>query len=347
MNTKTQQELLMKPQFSEQQFFKDMVKFLKGQFFQSGAIESMNPARLKVKYVWGYQYTGTVDGTWSGQLQGDHTITFGNKKVELKAGTPVSDRFRTLTFDIVVPCLPKDDEHLEVPAGLFFPLEDINLIPYDERVNVPTENITGDLSASPAEYWQTCCNEVTDHIGLKHAKTLGSSIGYILGTLGKVTPEEAAQLIAMGNQFDTQHLCNLEVMTRSTLETYGNKVLIPYYVLDYEFKGENYFLQEFADGSGISHCRVPLRKVQDPAEQVAAEMPDKVKQANLLKWGWALAVIVFFLFNFISALVVLALWGGVYWYISKPIRDRKIEIERTRNQNEEINMQKMKAQWGI
>lgn len=355
MNAKTQQELLMKPQISEQQFLKGMVKRLKSQFFQDGAIESMKPSGLKLKYVWGYQYKGVIDGMWSGQVSGDHSVSLDNWEVELKAGTPVGSDFNNLRFNIVMPGFPQGDKHLAVigqkmiEVGQALSLDDVNLIPYDESANIPPEDIVGDLADSPAEYWQKHCNKMTDRIGMGYAETMGENIGIILGLTGKLSADKAAQLASMesNSSFHTQHLRNLTVKTRSTLEAYGNKVLIPYYVLDYEFKGEDYFLMEFANGGGLSHCTAPLRKKPDPAAQVAAEMPDKVKTLNLLKWGWGLAVLVFFILNFVSALVVLALWGGAYWYMGKPVRDRKTELERDINLNEEANARKLSAQWGV
>ena len=345
----------MKPQISGQQFLKEMVGRLKSEFFQDGAIESMKPSGLKLKYVWGYQYKGVIDGMWSGQVSGDHTVTFGNTKVELKGGTPVGSDFDNLRFNIVLPCIPQGDKHLAVigqkmmEVGLALSLDDVNLIPYDEGANIPQEDIVGDLADSPAEYWQKHCNKVTDHIGMDYAKILGENLGLILGLTGMLPADQAARMASMQSQssFHTQHLGNLTVKTRSTLEVYGNKVLIPYYVLDYEFKGEDYHLMGFADGGELGHCTAPLRKKPDPAARVAAEMPDKVKMLNLLKWGWVLAVLVFFILNFVSALVVLALWGGAYWYIGKPVRDRKTELERDINLNEEANARKLSAQWGV
>lgn len=355
MNAKTQQELLMKPQISEQQFLKEMADRLKSEYFQDGAIESMKPSGLKLKYVWGYQYKGVIDGRWSGQVSGDLTVTFNNKEVKLNAGTPVGSDFDNLRFNIVLPCIPQGDKHLAVigqnmkEVGRALSLDDVNLIPYDESANIPQEDIVGDLADSPAEYWQKHCNKVTDHIGMGYAKIMGENLGIILGLTGKLSVDEAARLasIESDRSFHTQHLGNLTVKTRSTLEVYGNKVLIPYYVLDYEFKGEDYFLMEFANGEGLGHSTAPLRKKPDPAAQVAAEMPDKVKTLNLLKWGWVLAVLVFFILNFVSALVVLALWGGAYWYMGKPVRDRKAELERDIKLSEEANAQKLSAQWGV
>lgn len=344
----------MKPQISEQQFLKNMVGRLKGQFFQDGAIESMKPSGLKLKYVWGYQYKGVIDGMWNGQVSGDHTVTFDNRKVELKGGTPVGSDFDNLRFNIVLPCIPQGDKHLAtigqkmMEVGQALSLDDVNLIPYDEGANIPQEDIVGDLADSPAEYWQKHCNKVTDRIGMDYAQTVGENLGLILGLTGVLPVDQAAQMASMQSQssFNIQHLGNLKVKTRSTLEAYGNKVLIPYYVLDYEFKGEDYHLMGFADGD-LSHCTVPLRKKPDPAARVAAEMPDKVKTLNLLKWGWVLAVLVFFILNFVSALVVLALWGGAYWYMGKPVWDRKTELEREINLNEEANARKLSAQWGV
>lgn len=356
MNAKTQQELLMKPQISEQQFLKDMVERLKDKSFQGDAIESMKPSGLKLKYVWGYQYKGVIDGRWSGKVSGDHSVSSDNWKVELKAGTPVGSDFNNLRFNIVLPCIPQSDKHLAPigqdmkEMGWALSLDDVNLIPYDEGANIPPEDIVGDLADSPAEYWQKHCNKVTDCIGMEYAEAVGENIGIILGLTGKLPADKAAQVASMENNSSferQQHLENLNVRTRSTLEAYGNKVLIPYYVLDYEFKGEDYFLMEFANGEGLSHCKIPQRKTLDPAAQVAVEMPDKVKTLNLLKWGWVLAVLVFFILNFVSALVVLALWGGAYWYMGKPVRDRKTELERDIKLSEEANARKLSAQWGV
>lgn len=62
-------------------------------------------------------------------------------------------------------------------------------------------------------------------------------------------------------------------------------------------------------------------------EQAQAEMPDKFKILNLVKWGWIVAALALFSMGFIAALVCVVAWIAAKWYFKKDINARIKELD--------------------
>ena len=73
-------------------------------------------------------------------------------------------------------------------------------------------------------------------------------------------------------------------------------------------------------------------------------MPDKVKKAKMIKWGWILAVILLIICNMTTAVICLALWFAAKWYFNKDINNRIKELEQQAEEKIKRNATLLKKQ---
>lgn len=351
MSTNVSMELVMNPVISKQEFLKKYIQILKNQHFQKGAIESMDPANLKLKYIWGYQYKGKVDGNWACQLIGEHTVEYGEKKSKFANGTPVISNFNDVNFNVLVPYIGQDNPYFTNEfIGVSIDLHDVNLIPYDDS-KISEDDIINELKEEASNYWLKYGNIISDNVGLNYVQTLAENDAYIYSLLGAVPP---TAVLASANA--SKKVCgfsrglivdNWSIKTRNTLNAYGDKVLIPIYVLDYKFNNDNYFLVGFADKKGKGRATVPLTLKKTPEDQVNEEFADKFKIIKLLKWGWILAIPVLFIVGFIGAVVYIIAWLLYSWFLKRTVNKRLEELRRSDEREAEENEKLLAARWGI
>ena len=128
---------------------------------------------------------------------------------------------------------------------------------------------------------------------------------------------------------------DVAVTSRHNVKEEPTPVLIPFYLLEFEFNGKAYYIAMMADNSYTLKGQIPPIEEPNktPQQLVEEEMPDKVKKVKMIKWGWILAIILLFICNIAIAVVYLVFWVAAKWYFNKDINNRIKELEQQATEN--------------
>lgn len=172
-------------------------------------------------------------------------------------------------------------------------------------------------------------NEIVDNFLLPVASDLSKNTAIAYLALNILPAEVIQQSMNIFNRSDFNSR-DVSVSSRNSVTEEPTPVLIPFYVLEFEFEGQAYHFAMMADKHGTIKGKVPPVKGQDktPEQIVEEEMPDKAKKVRMMKWGWILAILLLFVVNLAVALVYLVAWGIGYWFLKKPINNRISELAK-------------------
>lgn len=326
-NKSNQQVQVAVPQISKQDFLNGIVDILGGYKWPKGAIECINPDNTKLVYLWGYRFKGSAEGTWTAKVNGTHKLTINKKEVEIADGTPYSGPIPNLKFDLL---LINDNQTTPYWAKAFNRTGFVgnNYQPYSS-IAATGGTIEGDDSGNPLSAWMKDGNAIVDNFLLPYATDFSESAALAYLSLNVFPAEIIQQSAAMFKdmKFNSR---DVAVTSRNSVSEEPTPVLIPFYVLEFQFEGANYHLAMIADESSYLQGKVPPVKDEgkDPQKIVETEMPDKVKQVKMLKWGWVLGILLLLGVGFTVAVVYLIAWAIGLWFIKKPINDRIKELEQ-------------------
>lgn len=326
-NKTTQQVLVAVPQISKQDFLKGLADTLGSYKWPDGSIECINPNETKLVYLRGYRFKGKAEATWTAKVNGNQKITVNNKEVNITDGTSYSDAIPSVDFDLLVI---NDNSDTPYWAKDFCNIgfEDSNFQPFSS-IETTGGVVEGSDSGNPHSAWMKNGNQITDIFLLPLARDLADNAGIAYIALNIVPPEVVQQSMGIFKdmKFNSR---DVKVSSRNSVAEEPVPVLIPFYLLEFKFEGKKYYMAMMADSRCLIKGQIP--PVRDtnktPDEVVEEEMPDKIKQVKLLKWGWVLAVVLFFVVNLPVAVIALIAWGIALWLVKKPINDRKKELEQ-------------------
>lgn len=331
------------PQHSKQDFLKAVADALGEYQWPSGSIQSIDPNRAKLVYLWGNRIKGTATGSWTAKVNGSPKITVNGKEVNIQDGTPYGGELPTAQFDVLVI---NDNSAIPYWAKEFTTIgfEGDNFVPYSSN-SVKENEVDGDNSGNPLSAWMKNGNQITDNILLPLAQELSENAAMAYLALNIVPPEVIQQSLSMFSdmQFNSR---DTAVSSRNSVSAEPTPVLIPFYVLEFNFEGKQYHIAMMADGKGVIKGQIPpvRKESKTPQEIVDEEMPDKIKQAKMVKWGWILGVVLFFVVNLTVAIVFLIAWAIGYWFVKKPINDRLKELEQEQSDKIQENAELLRRQ---
>lgn len=334
-NKNNKQVLVAVPQITKHDFLKSISDTLGTYKWPKGSIESIDPDKTKLVYLWGNRFKGNAEGTWSAKVNGSHKVSINKKEVDIQDGTPYSGPIPQIGFDLLVI---NDNNETPYWAKDFCKVGFVsdNFQSYSS-VEATAGIIEGANSGNSYSVWAKHCNEIVDNFMLPTATSLSENMAMAYVALNILPPEVIQQSMGMFKdmKFNSR---DVTVSSRNSVAEEPVPVLIPFYVLEFQFEGKKYYMAMMADSRCLIKGQIP--PVQDngktPEEVVEEEMPDKIKQAKLIKWGWVLAVILLFVVNLTVAVIALIAWGIAYWFVKKTINDRIRELE----QDEADNIQK-------
>lgn len=317
----------MTPKVSKEEFLKHVINELVASNLDENAVSSIDPSKLQVKYLWGYQYSGSAECNYSARVANNHTvkIEYGSKSYngEIKSGTPVKGHLDDLTFDIVVPSITDKSPYWAERIDMSLLAE--NLHEYKEG-EIPACDIIDGIADSPLDYWLKKGNDVVDKLCTPIAEGVSSNAALIYQDLG-IVPLDVAVEIAKSGTLGTIDVVGVSVQTRNKLFTYGNRVLIPFYLLEFEYKNRPQYIVGTTDGSNYLFGNIPMVTHKNPEEILEEEMADKMKTVKMAKYGWIIALLALFVAGFTTAVVLLIVWYVALYILKMPIKKREKELK--------------------
>ena len=320
------------PQISRDEFLKYVAETLGTYQWPKGSIECINPNKTKLVYLWGNRIKGDAEGSWAAKVQGDHKITVNKKEIELKDGTPYSGPIPSLNFDLVVI---NDNQDTPLWAKGFttvgFTCENFQPYSYIDACN---GIIDGNNTDNSYAAWMKNGNEIVDKYLYSIAVDFSqnTALAYIsLNVMPAEVIQQSADLFS-NMKFNSK---DVAVTSRHNVKEEPTPVLIPFYLLEFEFNGKAYYIAMMADNSYTLKGQIPPIEEPNktPQQLVEEEMPDKVKKVKMIKWGWILAIILLFICNIAIAVVYLVFWVAAKWYFNKDINNRIKELEQQATEN--------------
>ena len=333
------------PQQTQQDFLSHIAKTFGTYKWPKGAIECIDASKTRQVYLWGNRIKGKAEGTWTAKVSGNHSLTINDKKVEITDGTPYSGPLPPVDFDILVI---NDNQATPYWAKNFCNVgfQGENFLPAS-AASAQGVTVEGDNSGNPLASWMKHGNAIADKHLLPAAKQISENAAFAYAALNIIPVEVIQQSTHMFNQMGFSSR-DVGLQTRNSVSEEPTPVLIPFYVLEFQFEGKQYYIAMMADKTGTFSGEVPLARHTDktPEQVVNEEMSDKVKQLKLMKWGWVLAVVLLLLTNLTVALLALVAWGVGYWLMKRPINSRMEELAQEENAQTQRNVALLKKQLG-
>lgn len=328
-NSTKEQSFFKLPEVTKDEYMQLVGKKLMDSPIRLDALKNIDASKFQLKYVWGYRYTGTFDCNWSCQVARDCKFSINSYETEFKQGTPISGDLEQNRFDIVQPIIDESSPNwLKTMALYNIPAK--NLLPY-KGTEVSEDDIVKPIDTSALEFWVKYGNGIIDRHCLPIVNTVASNPIYVMEKQGIIPTDEAISFMQATADMDISGIQveNYSVKSRNNLTSYGEPVLLPYYVLDFEFENNNYFIVGPANDSGFIISSVPLRKVaSSPELQAEQEMPEQSKKVKWMKRAGWLAILIFFITNLTVTLVYLIAWAAGTFMLKKNIKDRAKQIKK-------------------
>lgn len=332
MEKNNQQVLVAAPQITKHDFLKCISDTLGTYKWPKGSIESIDPDKTKLVFLWGNRFKGKAEGSWSAKVCGTCNITVNKKEVCIQDGTPYSGPIPQVGFDLLVI---NDNDTTPYWAKKFskigFVSDNFQSYSFVEETGGIIE---GKDSGNSYSVWAKNSNEIVDRFMFPIATSLSEDTALAYVALNIVPPEVIQQSMGVFNglKFASR---DVSVSSRNSVEEDPTPVLIPFYVLEFQFEGKEYYIAMMADKRYSLEGQIPPAKDTEktPQQIVEEEMPDKVKQVKLLKWGWVFAIVLLFMSNLTIAVGYLILWGIGYWFFKKTINDRIKELDQQKADN--------------
>lgn len=316
------------PLVDRQIFLNEIVETLSSYKWPKGSIECIDPSKTRLVFLPGNRYKGKTEGTWTAKVDGDKEITVNDNQVNIPDGTPYSGTIPEIDFDVLVindndatPFWAKGFTTVGFVAMNYQPMS------YIEAVDGIIE---GDDSGNPHMSWMKYGNEITDRFLLPYAAELSSNGAIAYLALDIVPAEVIEKSTDLFSQIRMSSR-DIAVSSRNSVSEEPVPVLIPFYVLEFQFEGKNYHLAMMADASTSMKGQVPPVAQEDlESEQVVTEEnSESTIQPIMIKWGWILSVVFLLLGSFLFALVVLIIWAIAKWKWNKKTNEH---IEKLENQ---------------
>lgn len=323
---------LIRPIMSKEEFLEKIIVSLQKHNLKEDAIDYIDPSQLSLRYLYGYQFKGNADCSYSYQIASDVEVTINDKKTNIKSGTPIAGKLDNCSFNIAVPCV--NSASCSWVESL---MKNTPYVVFDNTImisnsNTIEEEIIGEYTNDPLDFWVKNSNNLLDNLFYEPAYALASNSVLVYEHLGIIDTDTAAHMISMGSSSKIA-VKNLNVRTRNNLQEYGQKVLIPCYVLEFKYKEDDCFIAAYVCDKNIPYTlRIPEDDSNKltPEEQVKEEMPEKIKTLKVVNWCWLVALLALFINGLTAAVVCLIIWGVAKWYFKRDINARIKEIEKKR-----------------
>lgn len=331
------------PQCTVQDFLSTVVNNLGSYQWPEGSIQCIDPAKTHLVYLYGNRIHGKAEGTWSAKINGTSKLTVNGKERDIVDGTPYSGSLPQLDFELAVINDNKDTPYWAKE----FCKSGCNCENLQPASSIAMGNaiIEGSNTGNSLSSWLKNGNAIVDEALLPDATTLSRNAAIVYLALDLIPAEVIQQ---SGSMFSNMKIDSRDVTvsTRNSVEDEPVSVLIPFYVLEFKFEGKQYHIAMSADGSKILKGQIPpvTESSETPEDIVNREMPEKVKQVKMMKWGWLVAVILFFITNLTVAFIVLVAWAIGLWVMKKPINDRIKELKQQDSINSQKKAQQLKKQ---
>lgn len=344
-NNALQQVQVALPQVTKQDFFKTISEVCTTYKWPKGAIECINPDKTKLVYLWGNRFVGNAEGSWTAKADGTSTIKVNKNEVKIEDGTPYSGPVPQIDFDLLVI---NDNQATPYWAKDFCKVgfQSDNFQPYSS-VAATDGVVEGDDSSNPHAAWMKNGNDIVDNYMLPIAKDISENGAMAYAALNIFPPEiiEQSMQLFSGMKFGSR---DVKVSSRNSVLKDPTPVLIPFYLLEFEFEGKTYYLAMMANSNySLKGQLPPVKDAKTPEQIVEEEMADKVKQAKIVKWGWVLSILLLFVASFKVAVIYLIIWAITNWFVKRSIKSRIKELknlsaEEDRRTGELLRKQLMK-----
>ena len=344
MENVTKKVLVAQPQLSKQEFLNLIASYADSFHLSQEAINSIDAKNTRLVYLRGNRFRGVAEGTWTAKSATQIELTVNNEKKNIPAGTSYSGKIPSTDFDLLIindndatPDWAKDFCKTGFRTDSLLPLSS------DGSSDIIIE---GDDSSNPFSAWMKNGNGIVDNFLYPYAVDISQNRVYLEVEVGIITPTMAE---SMKDSLGKISSYDVEVSSRHSVNDDPISVLIPFYVLEYQFEGNNYYFAMMADKGGRFTASIPPTSNDFEAEQQAVEKEKESKRQNikLVKLGWVLVFVVLFVFGFTGGLIYLGLWFVGYLIFKSSAEgqikalDNKI-TERKEQMKEALRQQLMK-----
>ena len=265
---------------NEQTFENALVNALVNQdYVPINIFEAISTGDVIQAYLPMYLFEGTYNASWSCESSyEDQKVVTNGKSVSTKTVRKWRPQNGNAAGNFAFLCLANEGE--EIPEEL---RQFTRLFPYDvmmskefqpEMIDYNDGNLmTLERNADVTLVWQ------------KH---------------GKDMVEETAKGAAL-NQIGNQEIRNFRASSSHNLTTTGRYVLAPFWFVYYNYGGNQYHFLMDGIGNRVSYS--------NPINQEEVNFVNgKEKIKKYIKWLWILSLVLWYFFNFTTAIVYLIIW---------------------------------------
>lgn len=333
------------PDVSKEDFLKRIAVGLGEVEWSDDVIQSIDPNKTQLIYLWGQRFRGTVEGKWEAKISGELKFTIDNKEIKVPDGTAYSCPFSDLNFDLLViddnqatPEWAKRFMNIGFLADKFQPMS---------TVEASGNKIEGENSGDPQSTWLKRGNAITDSF-LRPIITEVATSAKAAFKLIDGLPSDFLDDWSTANSMRVSAR-DIDFIARNNLTEDPTPVLIPFYVIEFQYNGNTYTIVEMADAGQVVRFTMPqpVQVTETPENIYAKELAEKATMAKLVKWGWLLAIIFLFIAGFFTAIIVLIAWYIFKLIFNKSLEKRDKELQSQFMDRHKIYQEKINRQLGV
>lgn len=289
------------------------------------AYNSIDPSAIQMLLVPSYVFKGELEAQWNCRYAGSSEISINDQKARIEPGTPLRGTISSSPFECLVAC-PVSDATMpwtnEFPSAPLFPSQLGTLNPYSPNALPGATPLPFPQDAM--QQWNARGNKVTEAVAIGMAmQSLRNTVNFY-EALGVFDPQ-LIQLMrgSIANTVQSSQPPQVDswnANTRSRLTDAPVQVYLPVWYLPFNYQGDTYFFFAFAL-NGVGHMRqLPNPSASDLDSNTARQIAETHKIVTYIKWAALLAVVLLFVANFMTAILYLVVWGGVFGFFYMKLR---------------------------
>lgn len=325
-------------------FLKIALDYMKEHNVPAEAYKNIDPSKITKYYIPAFGFQGSIDAKWKCEYNGSTEITINNLNKNILPGTPMSGEISGYNFEAFLMGASAGQNKDDIWAEKFaFPIPTDKATKIDDISKLDNDAFTFLPSDDSLKVWNDKGQSLCDYIAQQQAEINISNPIALWASLGIISQADATMLYNqmgqhMGNS--TPPTRNWDIYSRSNLAQKPIDALIPVWYLSFKFENNTYYIAATAENNNGITCLLPSssQSSEDIIENDA--IIDAKKKSKYTKLAGFLAIPLFFIANFIVALIFLVAWFAAYKYFDKQVNNlKKAELDKnTANIDNEIRL---------
>lgn len=325
VHSEKKEMLVMKPRMTSDEFLHLVANKLSRCNVEEQFLDSIDTQNVKIKYLCYHRIKGTADCHWTSRTRNDEVVEYNKRVITIKSGAPVSGCLKNLEFETLIPTSHVTTAEWAKEAEIITSEEE-----FYSKSDIADSDIYGNLNADSELLWKQASNEITTYCLVDKVVEKAQNACVLFDYAG-IIPEEEAK------EYETRHvgMCDWNISSENYQLESAKKVLVPFFVLEVNYKDKQYFFSVLANDSKELKVSLPQNYHNIEYLMAVEKFSMEKKKKSLIVISCIIAVFFcFFCSEFknttisliVVVLFIVSLFTIYYLKFDKPLSDKRKEL---------------------